>query len=50
MQASPAKKQTLLRRLASGLAVLSPRAWCSLVVSPLPELREVGHEWRTSHT
>jgi hypothetical protein len=56
MQASPVKTPlktplqgpTLLRRIFAALAVLSPRPLCSLVDSPLPELREVGHEWRAS--
>ena len=46
MDASPLKKRTLLRRIAAVFAILSPRALCSLDDSPLPELREVGHEWR----
>jgi hypothetical protein len=46
VQASPPKRPTLLRRIASAFAILSPRTWCSLAGSPLPELREVGHEWR----
>jgi hypothetical protein len=41
-------KPSLLRRLAAALGVLSPRPWCSLVDSPLPELREVGNEWGAS--
>jgi hypothetical protein len=43
---SPRHKPSLLRRFAAALGVLSPRHWCSLTGSPLPELREVGHEWR----
>jgi hypothetical protein len=43
---SPRHKPSLLRRVAATLGVLSPRHWCSLAGSPLPELREVGKEWR----
>jgi hypothetical protein len=39
---------TLLRRIAAAFAVLSLRPLCSLVDSPLPELREVGNEWRSA--
>jgi hypothetical protein len=46
VQSSPMKRPTLLRRIAAAFAVLSPRPLYSLVDSPLPELREVGHEWR----
>ena len=42
----PSPRPSLLRRIATALAVFSPRTWCSLTGSPLPELREVGHEWR----
>jgi hypothetical protein len=42
----PLKRPSLLRRIASAFSILSPRTLCSLVDSPLPELREVGHEWR----
>ena len=48
VQPAPLKRPTLLRRIAAALAILSPRPLCSLVDSPLPELREVGHEWRAS--
>jgi hypothetical protein len=46
MDPSPRHKPSLLRRVAAALGVLSPRTWCSLTGSPLPELREVGKEWR----
>ena len=46
VQPAPLKRPTLLRRIASALAILSPRPLCTLVDSPLPELREVGAEWR----
>jgi hypothetical protein len=42
---SPRPKPSMWRRFAAALGILSPRAWCSLVDSPLPELREVGQEW-----
>jgi hypothetical protein len=48
VQAPPFKRPTLLRRIAAAFAILSPRPMFSLVDSPLPELREVGREWRTS--
>ena len=48
VQPAPLKRPTLLRRIAAALAILSPRPLCSLIDSPLPELREVGHEWRAS--
>ena len=47
VSATPPKKPGALRVLAVALATL-PRMWCSLRHSPMPELREVGHEWRTS--
>jgi len=47
--ATPPKKAGPLRLLAAALAALSPRMWCSLCHSPMPELREVGHEWRGSN-
>ena len=43
---SPRHRPGLLRRIAAAFTVLSPRHWCSLSDSPLPELREVGQEWR----
>ena len=45
MEPTPLKRPTLLRRIAATLTILSPRSLCSLVDSPMPELREVGHEW-----
>ena len=45
---SPSPKPSLLRRVTAALGILSPRQWCSLSASPLPELREVGQEWRLS--
>ena len=48
VQPAPLKRPTLLRRIAAAFAILSPRPLCSLIDSPLPELREVGHEWRAS--
>jgi hypothetical protein len=50
VQASPPKRAagpTVLRRIAAALSVLSLRPLYSLVDSPLPELREVGQEWRS---
>jgi len=48
VQATPPSRPTLLRRIAAAFGVFSPRNWCSLADSPLPELREVGHEWRST--
>jgi hypothetical protein len=48
VELDPLKRPSLLRRIASAFSILSPRMLCSLVDSPLPELREVGHEWRAS--
>jgi hypothetical protein len=51
VQAAPLKppaEPTVLRRIAAALAILSLRPLYSLVDSPLPELREVGQEWRAS--
>jgi hypothetical protein len=46
VHSTPLKRPTLLRRIAAAFSILSPRPLYSLVDSPLPELREVGHEWR----
>ena len=46
VQPAPLKRPTLLRLIAATFSLLSPRTLCSLVDSPLPELREVGAEWR----
>ena len=43
---SPPHRPSILRRIAAAFALFSPRGWCSLCDSPLPELREVGHEWQ----
>ena len=48
VQPSPLKRPNILRRIASAFAILSPRPLCTLIDSPLPELREVGHEWGAS--
>jgi len=48
VEPSPRNRPRLLRRIAAAFAVFSPRSWCSLAGSPLPELREVGKEWRLS--
>jgi hypothetical protein len=46
VHASPLKRPTLLRRIAGAFSILNLRPLYSLVDSHLPELREVGHEWR----
>jgi hypothetical protein len=32
--------------MAAGLRALAARAGCTLRGNPMPELREVGHEWQ----
>jgi len=46
VHATPLKRPTLLRRIAGAFSILNLRPLYSLVDSHLPELREVGHEWR----
>jgi hypothetical protein len=48
VEPSPPSNRSLLRRIAAAFAVFSPRHWCSLAHSPMPELREVEREWRVS--
>jgi len=37
-----------LGRIAAALTALTRYAGCTLQHHPLPEIREVGHEWRAS--
>jgi hypothetical protein len=37
-----------LGRIAAALSALTRYAGCTLQHNPLPEIREVGHEWRAS--
>ena len=37
-----------LARIAAALTAITRYAGCTLQHHPLPEVREVGHEWRTS--
>jgi len=46
-QASPTPSG-FLDRVATAFAVLARYAGCSFVHHPLPEVREVGNEWRVS--
>jgi hypothetical protein len=46
-QASP-PPSGFLDRLAAAFAVLARYAGCSFVHHPLPEVREVGNEWRVN--
>ena len=38
----------LLGRIAAAFAAVTRYAGCTLRHNPLPEIREVGHEWRAS--
>jgi len=38
-----------LGRIAAALTALTRYAGCTLQHNPLPEIREVGHEWRQNH-
>ena len=47
MQAdSTDKRRSFLGALATGLRALATKTGCTLSRHPMPELREVGHEWR----
>ena len=39
---------SFLGRIVAALAALTRCAGCTLQHHPLPEIREVGHEWRAS--
>ena len=44
---SPARSG-FLGRIAAALAALTRYTGCTLEHNPLPEIREVGQEWRTA--
>ena len=46
MDQGPPTPRGFLGRIAAALAALTRYAGCSLRHNPLPEIREVGHEWR----
>ena len=40
------KRRKISKKVGAALAGLARRTGCSLQQHPMPELREVGHEWR----